>query len=165
MKDLKFTHAYGNRYDWPNYELVESMGMKVFVNIRGDIEELTEQKIRNVVLGYENQKGKWVTGWKDRPGCGGYWCDQLGHEPDITNPPMEGRKWFYEIVRKYDSDIVNHPVMEMFDQDPQLVVDEADSVMNTEVAPISFDEIIKDRTIFESEFLVQCVILVNHYKL
>lgn len=115
MKDLNFTHAYGNRYDWPNYDEVERLGMKVFVNIRGDVEELTEQKIRNVVLGYENQKGKWVTGWKDRPGCGGYWCDQYGHEPDITNPSMESREWFYETVRKYDSDVMNHPVMEMFD--------------------------------------------------
>ncbi len=59
---------------------------------------------------------------------------------------------------------ITDAVMEMFDQDPQLVVDEVDSVMNTEVSPISFDEIIKDRTIFESEFLIQCVILVIHYK-
>lgn len=104
MKDLQFTHAYGNRYDWPNYDEVERLGMKVFVNIRGDVEELTEEIIRQRV----NQ-------WKDRPGCGGFWCDQLGHEPDITNPPMNRRIWFYETVRKYDPDIVNHPCMEMFD--------------------------------------------------
>jgi len=115
MEDLRFTHAYGNRYDWPNYDEVERLGMKVFVNIRGDVEELTEQKIRNVVFGYENQKGKWVTGWKDRPGCGGYWCDQYGHEPDICNQSKESREWFYKIVRKYDPDKQGHPVMEMFD--------------------------------------------------
>ncbi len=101
MKDLEFTHAYGNRYDWPNYNEVERLGMKVFVNIHDDI---TENGIRVM-----------VNKWKDRPGCGGFWSDHFGHEPDITNPPMERRIWFYDIVRKYDSDIVNHPVMEMFD--------------------------------------------------
>lgn len=115
MKDLGFTHAYGNRYGWPDYDEVERLGMKVFVNVRGDTGELTEEKIKNVIVGYENQNGKWVPGWKDRPGCGGYWCDQLGHEPDITNPPMERREWFYETVRKYDPDKQNHAVMEMMD--------------------------------------------------
>ena len=99
MKDLGFTHAYGNRYGWPDYDEVERLGMKVFVNIHDDI---TENGIREIV----NQ-------WKDRPGCGGYWCDHFGHEPDITNPPMEERKRFYDTVRKYDPDMQNHPVMEM----------------------------------------------------
>lgn len=101
MKDLEFTHAYGNRFGWPDYDEVERLRMKVFVNIRDDI---TENGIKEMV----NQ-------WKNRPVCGGYWCDHLGHEPDITNPLMDERIRFYNTVRKYDSDIINHPVMEMFD--------------------------------------------------
>jgi len=99
MKDLDFTHAYGNRYYWPDYDEVERLGMKVFVNIHDDT---TENGIRKMV----NQ-------WKDRPGCGGYWCDHFGHEPDITNPPIDERIRFYNTVRKYDPDKQNHPVMEM----------------------------------------------------
>lgn len=102
-KDLKGTHFYGNRYDWPGYDEAERLGMKVFVNIR-DKKGLTEEIIRQTVVD-----------WKDRPGCGGYWCDQLGHEPDICNQPMDRRIWFYDTVRKYDPDKQNHPVMEMFD--------------------------------------------------
>lgn len=99
MKDLGFTHAYGNRTGWPNYDEVERLGMKVFVNIRDDI---SIDGIRQMVLEY-----------KDRPVCGGYWCDRLGHEPDITNPSMDLRKQFYNIVRACDPDAQNHPVMEM----------------------------------------------------
>lgn len=58
---------------------------------------------------------------------------------------------------------ITDAVMEMFDQDPQLKVNDETSVVRVNVTPISFDEIIKDRTIFESEFLVQCVILVKRY--
>ena len=36
MKDLNFTHAYGNRYYWPDYDEVERLGMKSFINIRPD---------------------------------------------------------------------------------------------------------------------------------
>ena len=104
MKDLGFTHAYGNRYGWPDYDLVESLGMKVFVNIRGENGIPTDEEIEY-----------YVNLWKDRPGCGGYWSDTLGHEPDICNHPMEDRIRFYNTVRKYDPDIINHPVMEMYD--------------------------------------------------
>jgi len=58
---------------------------------------------------------------------------------------------------------ITDAVMKMFDEDLQLVVDDVDSVMTTNITPISFDEIIKDRTIFESEFLIQCIILVTNY--
>jgi len=54
-------------------------------------------------------------------------------------------------------------VKKMFNQDPQLVVDEVNSVMTTNFTPISYDEITKDRTIFESEFLIQCRVLTNNY--
>ena len=102
MKDLNFTHAYGNRYYWPDHDEVERLGMKSFINIHDDI---TENGIREI-----------VNEWKDRPGCGGYWSDTAGgHEPDITSPLMDERIRFYNTVRKYDLDIVNHPVMEMFD--------------------------------------------------
>ena len=58
---------------------------------------------------------------------------------------------------------ITDAVMKMFDEDLQLVVDDVDSVMTTNITPISFDEIIKDRTIFESEFLIQCIILFTNY--
>jgi len=58
---------------------------------------------------------------------------------------------------------ITDAVKTMFNQDPQLVVDEVDSVMTTNFTPISYDEIIKDRTIFESEFLIQCKVLTNNY--
>ena len=58
---------------------------------------------------------------------------------------------------------ITDAVMKMFDQDPQLVVDSVDSVIIAEVAPITFEEIIKDRTIFESEFILQCKVLTNSY--
>ncbi len=35
-KDLGGTHFYGNRYYWPDYDEIERLGMKVFVNIRAD---------------------------------------------------------------------------------------------------------------------------------
>lgn len=106
MKELGGVHykkmsAYGNRTGWPNYSELERLGMKVIINIRDDI---SEAGIIQMVQEY-----------KDRPVCGGYWCDKLGHEPDITNPPMYDRKRFYNIVREYDPDIQNHPVMEMMD--------------------------------------------------
>lgn len=101
-EDLGGTHFYGNRYGWPDYDEVERLGMKVFINIHDDI---TEKGIREI-----------VNRWKERPGCGGYWSDTAGgHEPDITNPALEQRIRFYETVRKHDPDRQNHPVMEMFD--------------------------------------------------
>ncbi len=104
-KELGGTHFYGNRFGWPDYDEAERLGMKVFVNIRGQYGYPTEAEIT-----------RHVEEWKDRAGCGGYWCDQLGHEPDITNPPIDERIRFYRTVRKYDPDKQNHPVMEMFDQ-------------------------------------------------
>ena len=103
-EDLRGTHFYGNRYYWPNHDEVERLGMKSFINVRADEGELTEAIIKER-----------VNEWKNRSGCGGYWSDQLGHEPDICNQPMEKRIWFYDMVRKYDPDKQNHPVMEMFD--------------------------------------------------
>lgn len=156
MKDLGFTHAYGNRYGWPDYDLVESLGMKVFVNIRADdwrfsLEEqqelsrlreyvksnVTRAKITNNInllatsqyqsnltrykdlllksIPNEGEIQRAVNAWKDRLGCGGYWADTLGHEPDICGQPMEERIQFYNTVRKYDPDKQARPVMEMFD--------------------------------------------------
>ena len=104
-KDLKGTHFYGNRWGWPDYELAEELGLKVFLNIRGEDGPPTEEEIRGIVLT-----------WKDRPVTGGYWSDQLGHEPDITNPSMGERIRFYNTVRRYDPDgIQDRPVMEMMD--------------------------------------------------
>ncbi len=155
-KDLGGTHFYGNRYGWPDYDEVERLGMKVFVNIRADdwrfsLEEQQElSKLREYVksnvtrakitsstnllaipqyqinlarykelllksIPNEGEIQKAVNAWKDRPGCGGYWSDTLGHEPDICNQPLEERIRFYDTVRKYDPDIVNHPIIEMFD--------------------------------------------------
>lgn len=110
-KNLEGTHFYGNRYDWPNYNLAEELGMKVFVNPHGHY-NLSENSIRQMVLD-----------WKDRPGCGGFWSDEAGgHEPDITNRPVsdiqhfiDERKRFYYFVRQLDPDVQNHPVMEMMD--------------------------------------------------
>lgn len=103
--DLNGTHFYGNRWDWPSYEEAERLGLKVFLNIRGAHGPPTEAEIRDTVLA-----------WKDRPVTGGYWCDQLGHEPDICNQPLSERIRFYETVRKYDPDgIQDRPVMEMMD--------------------------------------------------
>jgi hypothetical protein len=58
---------------------------------------------------------------------------------------------------------ITDAVMEMFDEDPQLTVDDEYSVMKVNVTPISFEEITKDRAIFVSEFIVQCVVLVNNF--
>jgi len=58
---------------------------------------------------------------------------------------------------------ITDAVMKMFDEDPQLKVIGADSVVRVNITPITFEEIIKDRTIFESEFIVQCVVIVNNY--
>jgi len=58
---------------------------------------------------------------------------------------------------------ITDAVMKMFDEDPQLKVIGDDSVVRVNITPISFDEITKDRTIFESEFIISCVILVNNY--
>ncbi len=155
MKDLGFTHAYGNRYGWPDYDEVERLGMKVFVNIRADdwrfsLEEqqelsglreyvksnvtraritnnlnlvatsqyqvnLTRYKellLKSVPNADEIQRA--VNAWKGRPGCGGYWADTLGHEPDICNQPIEERIRFYNKVRELDPDKQARPVMEMF---------------------------------------------------
>lgn len=123
MKDLGFTHAYGNRMGWPDYNECERLGMKVFVNVRDDNNMPSDEFIRKTVAGYTDDKGKFIPGWKDRPVCGGYWSDSVGgHEPDITNQPpsdiqryLDQRKRFYDIVRSLDPDVTNHPVMEMFD--------------------------------------------------
>jgi len=53
--------------------------------------------------------------------------------------------------------------MAMFDQDPQLTVADVISVMKVNVTPIEFEEITKDRPIFSSEFVIQCIVLVNNY--
>ena len=110
MKDLGFTHAYGNRMGWPDYNECERLGMKVFVNVRDDDNMPSDKFIRDTVNEY-----------KDRPVTGGYWSDSVGgHEPDITNQPpsdiqryLDQRKRFYDIVRSIDPDVTNHPVMEM----------------------------------------------------
>lgn len=105
MKDMLLTSSYGNREGWPNYDELERLGLKVLVNIRTD-GELTEEFVRDKVLEY-----------KDRAVCGGWWCDQLGHEPDICNQSLEKRIEFYNWVRKYDPGfeaIQKRPVMEMF---------------------------------------------------
>lgn len=155
-KDLGGTHFYGNRYYWPDYDLVEELGMKVFVNIRADDwrfsleeqEELSQlrEHVKNAVteakvsgstealaapqfeasfrrykelllksIPNDGEIRRAVNAWKDRPGCGGYWSDTLGHEPDITDPPMEERERFYNTIRELDPDKFNHPVMEMMD--------------------------------------------------
>lgn len=103
MKNLGFTHFYGNRTWWPDHNEVKRHGLKVFYNIRTD-DEMTEAYVKKEVQQY-----------KDRKFIGGWWSDQLGHEPDIVNQPLEKRKWFYQTVRKYDPDKQHHPVMEMFD--------------------------------------------------
>jgi len=105
MWDLLFRSSYGNREGWPNYDELERLGLKVFVNIRTD-GEMTEEFVKAKVLEY-----------KDRPVCGGWWSDQLGHEPDILGPSLEKRTEFYNWVRKYDPGleaIQKRPVMEMF---------------------------------------------------
>jgi hypothetical protein len=101
MKNLGFTHFYGNRTWWPNYDEVEQHGLKVFYNIRID-GEMTEAYVKKEVQQYKNRKF-----------VGGWWSDQLGHEPDYVGQPLEKRIWFYNTVRKYDPDKQNHPVMEM----------------------------------------------------
>ena len=53
-------------------------------------------------------------------------------------------------------------VFKMFDEDPQLTVSDEDSVVRVKVTPISFDEITKDRPIFQSEIIVACSSLVNN---
>jgi len=111
-KDLGGTHFYGNRLGWPDYGECERLGLKVFVNIHPDDHGFpSEDFIKETVNEY-----------KDRPVCGGYWSDSAGgHEPDITNRPpseiqryLDQRERFYDTVRKYDPDIEEHPIMEMF---------------------------------------------------
>jgi len=58
---------------------------------------------------------------------------------------------------------ITDAVMVMFDQDPQLTVSDVISVMKVNVTPIEFEEITKDRAIFASEFIIQCVVLVQNY--
>jgi len=58
---------------------------------------------------------------------------------------------------------ITDAVIKMVDEDPQLVVSEVDSVMATNVSSFSFDEITKERAIFESEFVIQCRVLVQNY--
>ena len=58
---------------------------------------------------------------------------------------------------------ITDAVMAMFDQDPQLTVADVISVMKVNVTPIEFEEITKDRPIFSSEFVIQCIVLVNNY--
>lgn len=58
---------------------------------------------------------------------------------------------------------ITDAVMAMFDQDPQLTVSDVISVMKVNVTPIEFEEITKDRAVFTSEFIIQCVVLTNNY--
>lgn len=154
-KSLSF---YGNRYGWPGHDLVEELGMKMFINIRADDwrfspeeqEELSQlreyvkssiteakttgridlldtseyqnsfkryKELRLKSVPNEEEIQRCVNEWKNRPGCGGYWTDGLGHEPDICGPDTEARLEFYRLVRKYDPGIEaiqERPVMEMF---------------------------------------------------
>lgn len=58
---------------------------------------------------------------------------------------------------------ITDKVMAMFDEDPQLTNEGNSSVVRVDVTPIEFDEITKDRSIFESIFRVDCYIIVNNY--
>lgn len=102
MKDLGFTHAYGNAFDWPDYSTLRELGLKAFICISAEEPE-DEAYVRMIVEQY-----------KDDPVTGGYWNEAMGHEPDIVGVSIEKRKWFYDLVRSIDPDKFNHPVMEMF---------------------------------------------------
>jgi hypothetical protein len=58
---------------------------------------------------------------------------------------------------------ITDAVMKMFDEDPQLTSGGNSSVVRVNITPISFDEITKDRAIFESEFQIDCVIITQNY--
>jgi len=146
---------YGNRYGWPGHDLVEQLGMRMFINIRADdwrfgVEEQEElSRLRNYVkstltqakitgstealaapsfefnlgrykelilqaMPNEDEIQRCVNEWKGRPGCGGFWTDTLGHEPDISGALIEERQAFYNTIRECDPDgIQERPVMEM----------------------------------------------------
>jgi len=107
LAGVGFTHVYFNRHCWMDLDRLAEMGIKAFINI-------TNGDDWSVKIGV----------WKDHPACGGYWLDDEGHEPDISRPNepfehwqerLEIRKHFYAVVRSLDTDILNHPVLEMMD--------------------------------------------------
>ncbi|KKL13716.1 hypothetical protein LCGC14_2522990, partial [marine sediment metagenome] len=119
--DIGCTHIIGNGYYWGDYDLFESLGGKSIINLKPKpVDVPTKDFIR-----------RRIDEWIARPGCGGWWIDNgiRGEEPDAQpNTPddakkmLEDRQWFYRTVREYDTDIINHPVVEQFNMTEQGVV-------------------------------------------
>ena len=119
--DIGCTHIIGNGYYWGDYDLFESLGGKSIINL----------KPKPVTVPTKDFIRRRMDEWIARPGCGGWWIDSgiRGEEPDAQpNTPDDGKKmledriWFYETVRAYDPDIINHPVVEQFNMTEQGVV-------------------------------------------
>ncbi len=119
--DIGCTHIIGNGYYWGDYDLFEELGGKSIINLK-------PKPTRVPTKGEIEER---MNSWINRKGCGGWWIDNgiRGEEPDAQpNTPDDGKKmledrqWFYKIVREYDSDIINHPVVEQFNMTEQGVV-------------------------------------------
>lgn len=115
------TYIIGNGYYWGDYDLFEELGGKSIINLKP---KPTKKPTKSEI---EKRMDLWI----NRKGCGGWWIDNgiRGEEPDgQPNTPddakimLEDRQWFYEVVRAYDPDIINHPVVEQFDMTEQGVV-------------------------------------------
>ena len=122
--DIGCTHIIGNGYYWGDYDLFESLGGKSIINFKPKpTRKPTRQEIKDR-----------IDMWAGRPGCGGWWIDNgiRGEEPDgQPNTPddakkmLEDRQWFYQVVREYDPDSINRPVIEQFNMTEQGVVNGA----------------------------------------
>ena len=103
LGQIGFTHVYSNKACGMDWETLNNMGIKVIMTVTGEDEGVWEQFVID-------NMGKSV--------CGGYWHDDLGHEPDLLDPEnwkerLRLRKHFYKIVRSIDTNKQEHPVMEM----------------------------------------------------
>jgi len=122
--DIGCTHIIGNGYYWGDYDVFELLGGKSIISL----------KPKPVTIPSKDFIRKRMDEWIARPGCGGWWIDNgiRGEEPDgQPNTPddakkmLEDRQWFYEVVREYDSDTINHPVVEQFNMTEQGIVNGA----------------------------------------
>ncbi len=120
--DIGCTHIIGNGWYWGDWDLFEELGGKSIINVKPKDASVPSKEL------IEKRMELWI----DRPGCAGWWIDNgiRGEEPDgqpwtkdEAKRQLELRQWFYKVVRDYDPDIVNHPVVEQFNMTEQGIVD------------------------------------------